>query len=209
MRKPRLPRFASAVLPPLLAGLAGAPAHAEREDKGFVWVDELPESAPTNPEGEYVIGIGDLLSIQVWEQDKISARMRVRSDGRVSLPLLNDVEAAGRSPMVLARELETGLATVVRAPQVTVVVEESSPLAISILGEVASPGLHRLEAGSGLAQALAAAGGLGRFARKDRIYVLRGGGKPLRIRFSYEHLVRLRGRAARFRLRSGDVVVAE
>jgi polysaccharide export outer membrane protein len=179
--------------------------------KGSVEVDQVKEGPNPDPAGEYVIAVGDLLSIQVWEQEKMSAKMRVRSDGRVSLPFLNDVEAAGKTPVKLAGDLETGLKSVMLAPRVTVAVEESKPrtLSISVLGEVGKPGVQTLEPEAGVAQALASAGGLTIFAHKDRIFVVRGGVPPTRIHFTFAALTRNVGRASSFRLHTGDVVVVE
>jgi polysaccharide export outer membrane protein len=192
-----------------LAGLFPACASASG---GSIEVDQLKEAPDPSPAGnEFTISVGDMLSIQVWDQDKMSARMRVRSDGRISLPFLNDVEAAGKTPVKLAAELEAGLKKVIIDPRVTVVVEESKPptLSISVLGEVARPGVQALEPGTGVAQALAAAGGLTTFAHKDRIFVLRTGPPAVRIHFTYKALTSLSGRAPLFRLRTGDVVVVE
>jgi len=195
---------------PLLAGclMAVLPGCAS-SPQSFVWVDDLNQPEPPAGDGQYVIGVGDVLSVQVWDQEKMSGRVRVRTDGRVSLPLLNDVEAAGKTPVQLAREFEGGLKSVVLNPKVTVVVEESMPLSISILGEVARPGLHALNPGAGVAQALAAAGGLTTFAHKNRIFVLRSGPTPARIRFTYKGLTDAPGPSSLFRLRTGDVVVVE
>jgi polysaccharide export outer membrane protein len=181
---------------------------------GAIEVDQLKDvPSAASASNEYVINVGDVLSIQVWEQDKMSGRMRVRSDGRISLPLLNDVDAAGKTPVKLARDLEASLKSVILNPMVTVVVEESKPptLNISVLGEVAKPGVQTLEPKAGVAQALAAAGGLTAFAHKDRIFVLRGGPQttPTRIRFTYTALTQNVGKAAQFRLETGDVVVVE
>jgi polysaccharide export outer membrane protein len=181
---------------------------ASAQSAPFVWVDQVQDLGQS-PTGEYTIGIGDLLSIQVWDQEKISARTRVRSDGRISLPFVNDIQAAGKVPVRLASEIESGLRSVILNPRVTVVVEESKPLSISVLGEVLKPGLQTLDVGAGVAQALAAAGGLNAFAHKDRIFVLRSGPTAPRIRFKYEALIGAVGRAPLFRLRSGDVVVVE
>ena len=99
---------------------------------GSIEVDQLKDAPdPLSASGEYVINIGDVLSIQVWEQEKMSGRMRVRSDGRISLPLLNDVDAAGKTPVKLARDLEASLKSVILNPMVTVVVEESKPPTLS------------------------------------------------------------------------------
>jgi polysaccharide biosynthesis/export protein len=174
----------------------------------FVWANEWKE--PPVTEGEYVIGIGDALSVQVWEQEKMSASVRVRSDGKVSLPFLNDVPAAGMTPVNLARELEERLKPFIVAPRVLVAVDEARPLSVSVLGQVGTPGLHGLLPGAGVAQALAAAGGLKDFAKKDRIFVVRSeGAEPLRIRMTWDDVTAGLGTAGRFRLRTGDVVVVE
>ena len=181
---------------------------------GSIDVDQLKDEPDAlSSSNEYVINVGDVLSIQVWEQDKMSGRMRVRSDGRISLPLLNDVDAAGKTPVKLALDLEASRRSVILNPMVTVVVAESKPptLNISVLGEVSKPGVQTLEPKAGVAQALAAAGGLTAFAHKDRIFVLRGGQQttPTRIRFTYDALTRNLGKAAQFRLETGDVVIVE
>jgi polysaccharide export outer membrane protein len=179
---------------------------------GSVEVDQLKGLPDPPPAGnEYTINVGDVLSIQVWDQEKLSARMRVRSDGRISLPFLNDVDAAGKTPVKLAGDLEAGLKSVILNPRVTVFVEESKPptLSVSVLGQVAKPGVQALEPGAGVAQALAAAGGLSTFAHKSRIFVVRPGPPPTRIHFTYDALTRTSGMAPLFRLRSGDVVVVD
>ncbi len=204
-RPRRLQRLGLAFI--LGLGLVAACAPALRGP--YVWVDEWKETAvPANGEG-YVIGIGDLLDVQVWDQEKMSGRVRVRSDGRISVPFLNDVPVVGMTPVTLARDLEKRLREFIVTPQVTVVVEEAKPLSVSVLGQVGQPGLYNLDAGARVAQALAAAGGLKDFAHKDRIFLLRGGDKPARIRMTYEAVTEGDGPAATLRLRSGDVVVVE
>jgi len=175
---------------------------------GSIPIDQLNDVQEA-ADGEYTIGVGDLLSIQVFNQENISGRMRVRSDGRISLPLVNDVDAAGKAPAKLATELETSLKSMVLNPRVTVIVEESSPLSISVLGEVREPGLHELKRGARLTQILAAAGGLSNFAHKDRIFVVRNTPKQVRIRFTYDQLTKAFGPASSFVLQPGDVVVVE
>ena len=195
---------------PLCALLALAPACKHTGD--FVWVDDLPQT-PQPAEKEYVIQPGDTLSVRVWNQDGMSAKPRVRQDGKISLPFLNDVEAAGITPNVLARRLQARLKDFIVNPVVTISLEEPKPIQVSVLGEVGHPGILQLEPGAGLIQALATAGGLNDFASRDSIFVIRQtnpeAGAPLRIRFTYESLVQVRGRAATFRLQSGDVVVVE
>lgn len=173
----------------------------------FVWISEW-QPAPDS-KGEYVIGIGDLLNVLVWDQEKMSARVRVRSDGSVSLPFLDDVPVAGMTPVTLARNLEGRLKQFIVTPQVTVVIDEAKPLSVSVLGQVQQPGLYNLDPGAGVAQALAAAGGLKDFAHKDRIFLLRSSAGSTRIRMTYDDVTAGTGRAFLLSLRSGDVVVVE
>lgn len=175
---------------------------------GSIPVEQYKEE-PDPTQGEYVIAVGDMLSIQVFDQPTMSGRMRVRTDGRISLPLVNDVEAAGKTPSKLSADIEGGLKSVVLTPRVTVVVEESNPLTISVLGEVAKPGTQPLERDAGVAQALAGAGGLTHFAHKDRIFVVRNTPKPIRIHFTYEALTQRVGAASTFRLKPGDIIIVE
>lgn len=199
-------RWASAAAWCLVVASTGA--CMPKEQLPFVWVDEWRDLGP-DAKGEYVIGIGDLLNVLVWDQEKMSARVRVRSDGFVSLPFLDDVPVAGMTPVTLARSLEGRLKQFIVTPQVTVVVEEAKPLSVSVLGQVNQPGLFTLDPGASVAQALAAAGGLKDFARRDRIFLLRSGSGSARVRMTYEDVTAGTGPAFSLRLRTGDVVVVE
>lgn len=193
-------------LAPLALCLVLACAH--RGD--YVWVDAFDEPSPRGP--EYVIDTGDVLGIQVQGPEPLTSRVRVRTDGRISLPYLNDLEAAGRTPSALAEQLRAAMRAFLRNPGVTVTVEESSPLTVSITGEVARPGVYALEPRAGVLHALASAGGLSQFAREDRIFVLRhlaGAAAPTRIRFDYAVLSRAEGRGAAFVLRRSDIILVE
>jgi polysaccharide biosynthesis/export protein len=189
-----------------------APGCAHRES--FTWVDAYRD-APQVVEDGFVLAPGDVISVRVLNQENMSSKTRVRPDGMISLPLVNDVEASGVPPAVLARRLQTKLKSFFVNPTVTVALEEPRPFEISIIGEVVKSGVYRMEPGASVLKALASAGGLGVFAHKDRIFVLREGHwaddekTPLRIRFTYESLAHVTGRAASFRLRTGDVVVVE
>jgi polysaccharide biosynthesis/export protein len=175
----------------------------------YVSVEEYTE--PTN-EPEYVIKVGDMLFVRVFQQDNMSARTRVRADGRISLPFLNDVVAAGFTPQVLASQLQTRLKDFLSNPVVTVSLEEVRQLQVPVLGEVSRPGNYPLEQGAGVLQALASAGGFTNYARKD-VYVVRPSGKPkepqLRLRFDWDALFKAEGKGAVFILRPGDVVLVE
>ena len=122
---------------------------------------------------------------------------------------LNDVDAAGYTPVALGQVIERRLAELVNAPRVTVSVEETKPQTVMVVGEVPRPGSFPYDASATVLQVLATAGGLTQDASGDRIFVLRQTPTPVRIRFSYDRLRRQEGRGAAFRLRPGDVVVVE
>jgi polysaccharide biosynthesis/export protein len=189
-----------------LAAAVGCRAHG-----AFIPVEEFP--APPQ-DTEYRIAAGDVLSVRVWNQESMSsAHSRVRDDGKISVPFLQDVEVVGATPAELSQRLQTRLKTYVVNPVVTITVEEVRPLRVSVLGEVTHPGQYELDRNAGVLAALAAAGGLTDFAHRDYLFVVRAGtgeGKPpARIRFRYEALVRGDRLASSFILRAGDTVVAE
>lgn len=180
-------------------------AHASGD---FVWVDSY--QAPPQPvQRVYVIGPGDQLSVRVFNQDAMSARPRVRADGRISLPFLNDVSAAGQTTATLAEQIQARLKEFIVNPVVTVSLEEPKPFEVYVVGEVARAGRYPLDSNATVLQAIAAAGGLTDYAKRDRIFVVRQEPAPARIRFRFEALSRLEGKASTFRLKPGDTVVAE
>jgi len=179
----------------------------------FVWINDYKE--PAVARGAYVISRSDWIFVRVWNQETMSGRVRVRSDGMISLPFVNDIQAAGLEPSALAHRVQDRLKEVVVNPIVTVSLEEPAPLEVSVIGEVTRPGVYRVDPEASILKGLANAGGLTIVANRDRIFVLRhsdsarDGYRSVRIRFTYEALSHAEGPAARFRLRPGDVVVVE
>ncbi len=188
----------------LLLGLLLTAAGCKATDANFIWVDRFPEPAI---EGAYAIAVGDTLSVRVYNQEGMSAKAKVRSDGMISLPFLNDVEAAGDTPAILAQRIQARLKDFLANPVVTVALDEARPLEVSVVGEVLRPGLYRLEPGAGVLTALAAASGFSDFADRERIFVVRNG--TTRVRFTYAALTQALEAAGRFKLRPGDVVIVE
>jgi polysaccharide export outer membrane protein len=174
----------------------------------YVWVEQYRVAAPT-PSDKLLIKPGDFVDVHVFNMEQMSGKGRVRSDGKITLPGLNEVQAAGYTPAALAEQLQTRLKTFINAPLVTVAVEEAKPAPISVIGHVARAGQYPLENATTVLQALALAGGLTEFAKKDRIFVLRAGPPQERIRFRYQSLLLAGSRAASFRLMGGDVVSVE
>src|SRR5262249_4475378 len=156
------------------------------------------------PNGQYVIGVGDTISIKVYEQAALATDGKIRPDGRIALPFIGEVVAAGKTPKRLADEISVGLRQFIVNPQGTVNVTASTQITVSVLGEVGRQGALTLDPGAGVLQALANAGGPSDFADKDRIFVLRRVPEFHRIRFTYEALVQNRDGSATFPLQTGD-----
>jgi polysaccharide biosynthesis/export protein len=158
----------------------------------------------------YRIGPEDVLQISVWNNDKLSRTVPVRPDGMISLALLNDVAAAGLTPMELRELLMKKLADFVPSPEVSVVVTEVHSPKISVIGQVLKPGRFDLRSSATVVDALAMAGGLTEFAARSRILVLRPDShspKLQKIRFDYDGLKASNGDQTNFYLRAGDVVL--
>ena len=169
-----------------------------------------PVAAPggTVDPNEYRIGPGDLLQISVWKNDAVSRTVPVRPDGKISLPLLNDLDAAGYTPMELRDVLVKKLAEYMPAPEVSVIVTEPRSFRVSVMGEVARPGRFELQSRTSVLDVLALAGGLNQYAAKSRIFVLRPDGKAMkRLPFNYGKAVGSGGEQENFYLQSGDIVV--
>lgn len=196
----------------MLAGLAVALGSAACGAGSYVRIDDLADrDLRAAPEGVLVITSGDLLNIRVYNQDAISTHGRVGADGKIAIPLVGEVVARGARPGALAREIESRLKSFIVSPSVSITVEESQSLRVSVLGEVAHPGVFPITPSTNVLQALALAGGITDYADRDRVFVLRRRpGKPLlRIRFDYEDLTRGVGKSAAFPLAAGDTVIVE
>jgi polysaccharide biosynthesis/export protein len=175
----------------------------------FTWYSDLPRADWTTDKSEYLIGVGDTLSIRVYEQEGLSETVKVRRDGRIALALAGELLAAGKHPQEFAREIEAQLKQFIVTPRVTVNVEQSQPVTVTAIGEISHIGSLTLEPPARLIEALAQAGGPGEYADKTRIFVLRQFPRFQRIRFTYDAVVHDEGGAAGFPLRTGDVIVVE
>jgi polysaccharide export outer membrane protein len=125
-----------------------------------------------DPPNAYAIGIGDVVEISVWKSPELGVTVPVRPDGRISVPLLGDIQAAGMTPLALKGTLKDGFAEFVTAPEVSVVIKEINSRKVFVTGEVASPGAYDLQPRTKLMHVLALAGGLTPYAKK-RAVILR------------------------------------
>ncbi len=159
-------------------------------------------------DADYVIGTEDSLSINVWKEVELSHQVQVRPDGKVSLPLINDIQAAGLTPQQLAASITEKLKKFMSDPQVTVIVVTIVSRRIYILGEVARPGMFPIIHGMTVLQALSGAGAFGQFADTKKIYVLRNeDGKQVKYPFNYEEVIKGRHGEQNIELKPGDTIV--
>jgi polysaccharide export outer membrane protein len=165
-----------------------------------------PEAAAAD--ASYVIGPEDVLEIDVWKEKEISSTVPVRPDGKISLPLLNDVRAAGLTPMQLQTGIRDGLKKFISDPQVTVIVTQVNSRKIFVLGEVARPGTFPMLPNMTVLQALSTAGGFTQFAKEKGVYVLRTeNGHQITLPFNYKEVVRGKSPAQNIELKPGDTIV--
>jgi polysaccharide export outer membrane protein len=156
----------------------------------------------------YKIGPEDSLSITVWKNEAMSRTVQVRPDGMISMPLLDDVLAAGQTPMQLRDVLAKRLAEFIPNPDVSVIVTDVRSFKVSVLGEVSKPGRFELKSWTTILDVIAQAGGFNQFAARSRIVVLRPTGKTMtRIPFNYNKVVSAGGEVDNFYLQPGDVVL--
>ena len=156
----------------------------------------------------YKIGPQDVLKIDVWREDQLTRTVPVRPDGKITLPLLNDVQAAGLTPMELAGVIRDELKNYVNNPQVTVSVTEINSRRIYVTGEVARAGAYPLLPQMTVLQALSSSGGFTQFAKVKAIYVLRTeDGKQVKHPFNYKEVLAGRSQEQNITLQPGDVIV--
>ena len=156
---------------------------------------------------EYVIGPEDTLHVQVWKEPDLTATLPVRPDGKISLPLLNDVQAAGLTPQQLAASLTEKLRKFIASPNVTVVVSQINSKRIYLVGEVTHSGATPMLPNMTVLQALSSAG-LNQFANTKKIYVLRNqNGKQEKLPVDYRKLVKGERIEQNYLLQPGDTIV--
>jgi polysaccharide export outer membrane protein len=195
---------------------AGTEARGERrtgqdkkEDTKGAKGQATATSAQTGPEDAgYKIGPQDVLIIDVWKEEGLTRTVPVRPDGKITLPLLNDIQAVGLTPMELAGIISEQLKKYVTNPQVTVSVTEINSRRIYVNGEVLKAGAYALLPHMTVLQALSTSGGFTQFARVKSIYVLRTDhGKQTKILFNYKEAVNGKNPEQNIELLPGDVIV--
>ena len=169
---------------------------------------------PRSPQAEsvvsedYRIGPEDALIIVVWKNETLSRSVNVRPDGKISLPLINDIQAAGLTPSQLRDEIAKRLTAFMPPPEVSVLVNEVRSFKVSVLGEVQKPGRYELRGRTTVLDALALAGGFKEFASTRKIVILRSNGNISERRvFDYKRAIAPGGAAYNFELIPNDVIL--
>jgi polysaccharide export outer membrane protein len=171
-------------------------------------VHESSKITSATPDPNYVIGPQDVVDISVWKEPDLSRSVPVRPDGKISLPLVNDVQAAGLTPAQLGAQIASDLTKYMNNPQVTVIVSQINSQRIYILGEVARAGSYTLLPDMTVLQALSDAGGFTAFANSKKVYVLRqDGGKQQKIPFNYKDVISGKDPSQSIALRAGDTII--
>ena len=167
----------------------------------------LPGSRPHD--NTFVIGNDDVLTINVWKEPDLSRESHVRSDGKITLPLIGEVQAAGLTPLQLEQELTTKLRDYITKPEVAVMVEQINSEKFNILGQVMKPGSYSLTLAPTIVDAIAIADGFRDFAKQKSIYILRhtAGGGETRIAFNYKKFIKGKNQQPNVKLEPHDTII--
>jgi polysaccharide export outer membrane protein len=167
------------------------------------------EPSPEKVPADFVIGLEDVLAVSVWKEPDLSVKeVMVRPDGKISIPLVGDIQASGFTPEQLQEKITEKLKEFVASPNVTVVVLRIASRSVSIVGQVAKPGIYYLGAPMTVLELLARAGGLQEEAKKKDISVVREeGGRTVSLKFNYKDVSNGKNLQQNITLRNGDVVI--
>lgn len=169
-----------------------------------------PGPAATKPHDDtFIIGVDDILAVNVWKEPDISRSVPVRSDGIISLPLVGELQASGQTPRQLEIAITEKLKNYISEPEVTVMVQEIRSQKFNILGQVARPGSYPLTNATTVLDAIAIAGGFRDFAKQKNIYVLRqnpGGGES-KLPFNYKDVIKGKDPAQNIKVEPRDTIV--
>jgi polysaccharide biosynthesis/export protein len=181
-----------------------APPSAAGSDKDKTPSDHGPGAGEAVDSNRYKIGPADILSIRVWNEEKFSGPVAVHQDGKITLPLVGDVEAGGLTPVEVQETVAKALTKYVVKPLVTVTVQEVQSKKYYLDGEVNHPGEYALAIPTTILEAISRAGGLQEFANTKKIYVLRG---TERLPFNYKDVLRGKHMEQNIRVEPGDHIV--
>jgi polysaccharide export outer membrane protein len=192
----------------LISGLGASVTRSAPQNNDAALSGQASSANTVATDPDYKIGPQDMLRVDVWKEPDISRTVPVRPDGKITLPLVNDVQASGLTPTQLAAKIAEGLKKYITSPQVTVGVTEINSRRIFVSGEVAHPGAFPLFPNMTVLQALSSAGGFTQFAREKKIYILRmENGRQVKHPFNYKDAISGKNVEQNILLEGGDIIV--
>jgi polysaccharide export outer membrane protein len=213
----------ASVVPILILGFAIGHAWAQEAGKKpepsqlqatVVPAANVPADAVQGPsrkasDDSFVIGADDVLAVNVWKEPDISRSVPVRSDGKITLPLVGELQAGGQTPRQLEKQIVSKLQSFISEPEVTVMVQEVRSQRFSVLGQVSKPGSYSISNSARVLDAIAVAGGFRDFAKKKSIYILRQtpDGGQTRLAFNYSNVIKGKNPEQNVELKAHDTVV--
>ena len=156
---------------------------------------------------DYVIGVEDVLAVSVWKEPELTKNVNVRPDGKISFPLVGDLQASGKTPRQLSATLTEALAKFIKEPIVTVTVEQINNFKIYMIGEIGAQGELTLKRRTRLLQAIAQAGGLSPYASKNIVVVRDEGGREVRTEIDYRKVISGERPELNIYLKPGDTII--
>ena len=192
-----------------------ASSNANDSGKNVAKATELPSAdvpsthvANVRPD-TYIIGVGDVLDVNVWKEPELSHPLPVRPDGMITMPLIGELKAVGLTPLQLQDQIANGLAKVMSEPQVTVMVASVNSMSFNIMGQVNRPGYYPITRPITILDAIALSGGFRDFAKQSKIYVLRTApdGKQEQLKFNYKQVIKGKNMAQNIMLQAHDTLV--
>jgi polysaccharide export outer membrane protein len=188
-----------------------ARSSSEVANKDLPSQSAAPSKAPLKEphDDTYVIGDDDTLAINVWKETELSKSLPVRSDGKISLPLVGEIQASGRTPLQLEMDISNRLRSFITAPEVTVIVEQINSKKYNIVGYIGRPGTYPLTLSITIMDAIAGAGGFRDFAKTKGVYILRqnADGTQTRINFNYKEFIKGKNIAQNVNLEPHDTII--
>ena len=196
----------------VLAGVLSGHAQYTRGENVLAASSSAQSDATANSKAHdenFIIGNDDVLAISVWKEPELTKSVPVRSDGKISLPLVGEIQATGRSPLQLEQDISGKLKNFITTPEVTVIVEKVNSRKFNVLGEVTKPGEYPLTASTTIMDAIATAGGFRDFAKKTGVYVLRKGpnGSEARLKFNYKDFIKGKDSSQNIKLEPNDTII--
>ena len=157
----------------------------------------------------FIIGNDDVLAISVWKEPELTKAIPVRSDGKISLPLVGEMQATGKTPLQLELDITEKLKNFITTPEVTVIVQTVNSRKFNMLGEVNKPGEYPLTASTTIMDAIAMAGGFKDFAKKTGVYILRKGpdGSESHLKFNYKEFIKGKNSSQNIRIEPNDTII--